>query len=174
MFPKQRYGRRLHALIASFLGIGYPRAHGQAGKSIVEHAVAVEVDFLSVAGLEEAELARRIKPDDRSNRRAFVMLHLPLRAANLILELPAGVLESIVEGECQIGIPLVLRRRPSHIHLAAVGKRETNVDLVQTAFAVMLTGPFQHDPARGYATPELSSCATCVAIGSISGVPAMP
>ena len=35
MFPEQRYGRRLHALIASFLGIGYPRAHGQAGKSIV-------------------------------------------------------------------------------------------------------------------------------------------
>jgi hypothetical protein len=71
MFPEQRYGRRLHALIASFLGIGYPRAPGQAGKSIVEHAVAVEVDFLSVAGLDEAELAGRIKPDDRSNRRAF-------------------------------------------------------------------------------------------------------
>ena len=30
-------------------------------------------------------------PDDRSNRRAFVMLHLPLRAANLILELPFNV-----------------------------------------------------------------------------------
>lgn len=77
------------------------------------------------------------------------MLHLPLGAANLILELPAGVLEGIVKGECQIGMPLVRRRRPSHIHLAAVGKCETNVDLVQSALAVMLTGSFQHDPISG-------------------------
>ena len=59
------------------------------------------------------------------------MLHLPLRAANLILGLSTGVLEDIVKSECQIGIPLVLRRRPFDIHLAAVWKRETNVDLVQ-------------------------------------------
>ena len=48
------------------------------------------------------------------------MLHLPLRAANLILELPAGVLEGIVEGECQIGMALIRRRRPFHIHLASL------------------------------------------------------
>ena len=101
------------------------------------------------------------------------MLHLPLRAANLILELPAGVLEGIVKGECQIGISLVCRRRPSHIHLAAVGKRETNVDLVKTAFSVMPTGPIQHDPARGYATPTLFELRH-VRRNSISGVPAIP
>ena len=49
MFPEQRYGRRLHALIAGFLGKGHARAHRPGGKSIVEHAVAVEVDFLSIA-----------------------------------------------------------------------------------------------------------------------------
>ena len=57
MLPKQLNGRRLRSLIAGFLGKGHARAHGQAGKTIVEHAVAMEIDFFSVAGLEEAELA---------------------------------------------------------------------------------------------------------------------
>jgi hypothetical protein len=83
------------------------------------------------------------------------MLHLSLRAANLILELPACVLEGIVDGECQIGMPSIRRRRPFHINLASVRKRETNMDLVKSAFAVMPPRPLQHDSARGYATPPL-------------------
>jgi hypothetical protein len=39
--------------------------------------------------------------------------------------------------------------------IAAVGKREMDVDLIQSALAVMLTGRFEHDPARCYAAPEL-------------------
>ncbi len=155
MLPKQLYGRRLRSLIAGFLGKGHARAHGQAGKTIVEHAVAMEIDFFSVAGLEEAELAGRIEPHDRSNRRALVMLHLASGAANLILELSARVLESIIESEGQVGMPLVLGRGTLYVHLAAVGKRETDVDLIQSALAVMLTGRFEHDPARCYAAPEL-------------------
>ena len=134
MFPKKPHGRRLGTFIARFLGKGYARSHLQTRESIVQHAVAVEVDLLSVAGLEEAEIAGRIKPHDRSNRRALMMLHLSLRAANLILELPACVFEGIVEGECQIGMAFVRWRRPFHIDLAAVRKRETNMDLVKSAF----------------------------------------
>jgi len=52
-------------------------------------------------------------------------------------------------------MPLVLGRGTLHVHLAAVGKRETDVDLIQSALAVMLTGRFEHDPARCYAAPEL-------------------
>ena len=83
----------------------------------------MEIDLLPVARLEEAELAGWIDSQDRPNRRALVMLHLSLRAANLILELPACVLKSIVDGECQIGMPVICRWCPFHIHLASVWKR---------------------------------------------------
>jgi hypothetical protein len=83
------------------------------------------------------------------------MFHLSLRAAHLVLELPAGVLEGIVKGECQIGMPFVRWWRPFYIHLATVRKGQTNVNFVKSAFAVMLTGPFQHDPTCCYATPTL-------------------
>ena len=83
------------------------------------------------------------------------MLHLASGAANLILGLSARVLESIIESKGQVGMPLVLGRGTLHVHLAAVGKRETDVDLIQSALAVMLTGRFEHDPARCYAAPEL-------------------
>ena len=66
---------------------------------------------------------------DPSDGLAFVMFHLTLRAAHLILKLPARVLESIVDGENQIGMPLICRWSSFHIHLAAVWKRETNTDL---------------------------------------------
>src|SRR6266480_178145 len=83
------------------------------------------------------------------------MLHLPLGAANLILKLPARVLKSIVDGKCQIGMPLIGRWRPFHIHLAAIRKRKTNMDLVKSAGPVMLTRSFQHHAAGGHTTPAL-------------------
>ena len=83
------------------------------------------------------------------------MFHLSLRAANLILELPTRVLKSIVDGECQIGMPVIRRWCPFHIHLASVWKRETDKNLVKSAFAVMPARPLQHDSARGYAPPAL-------------------
>jgi hypothetical protein len=84
-----------------------------------------------------------------------MMFHLALRAADLILQLPAGVFEGVVEGECEIRMPLIRRRSPFHIHLPAVRQRETDVDLVKPAGAVMLTGAFQHHPACSYTAPAL-------------------
>jgi hypothetical protein len=84
-----------------------------------------------------------------------MMFHLALRTANLILQLPAGMLEGVVNSECQIGMALICRRRPFHIHFATVGKGETNVDRIQSAFAMTLTRSLQHNAACGYATPAL-------------------
>jgi hypothetical protein len=84
-----------------------------------------------------------------------MIFHVALRAADLILELPARVFEGIVKGECEIRMSLIRRRGPFHIHLPAVRQQETDVDLVKPAGAVMLTGAFQHHPACGYTAPAL-------------------
>ncbi len=120
MFPQKLYGRCLRTLFAELLGKGHARAHVQPGKCTVENAVAVEVNFLAITGLEEAELTGRIDTHDRSRGQALMVFHLALRAADLILELPAGVFEGIVNGECEICMPLISRRRSFHIHLTAV------------------------------------------------------
>ena len=66
MFPQKLDGRCLRTLFAELLGKGHARAQMQAGKSVVENAVAVEVDFLAVTVLEKAELTGWINPYDRS------------------------------------------------------------------------------------------------------------
>ena len=129
-------------LVSRFLGIADARANPQTGKSIAENTVAMEIYFLAVAGLDEAELAGRIKPRHRPGGRPLVMFHLTLGAAHLILKLSARVLEGIVDGECQIGMPLVGRRSLFNVHLAAVRQRKADMNLVKAAGAVMLTGSF--------------------------------
>jgi hypothetical protein len=155
MFAEQPYGRRLRALVSGFVGERHARANLQVGKRVVEHAVAAEVDFLSIVGLEKTKLAGWIKPRDRSGGCAFVMLRLTLRTAKLVLQLPAGAFERVVERKIWVGVALIRRRRPFHIHLAAVRQGEPDMDLVKPALAMPKTGPFQHNAARGYTAPAL-------------------
>ena len=58
--------------------------------------------------------------------RAFVMLHLALHLAYLILQLPARALEGIVERVVDVRITLVVLRRAADIDLAAVRQGEVN------------------------------------------------
>ena len=66
MFPQKLDGRCLRTLFAELLRKGHAGAHVQPGKSLIENAVAVEVDVLAITGLEKAELPGRINPYDRS------------------------------------------------------------------------------------------------------------
>ena len=81
--------------------------------------------------------------------------HLPLRAANLILKLPAGALERIVDSKGQVGTPFVRRSGSLDVHFAPFRERKMNVNLIETADLVMLAGPFQHHPASRNAVPAL-------------------
>jgi hypothetical protein len=84
-----------------------------------------------------------------------MMLHLPLQVANLILQLPARPFERIVDGEIQIGMALIGLRGAVDIDFPSVGKRQTDVDLIKPAGAVMTAGCFQHHLACGHATESL-------------------
>ncbi len=83
------------------------------------------------------------------------MLHLPLAAARVILQLPARPLERVVDGEIQIRAPFVVRRGVLDIDLAAVGKREPNVDVIKTAGVMPLARTFHHHPASRHPAPAL-------------------
>jgi hypothetical protein len=84
-----------------------------------------------------------------------MVFHLPLQFANMILQLPARPLERIVDGERQVGMPLVGLRGAVDIDFPAVRKRQTDIDLVETTFAVMTAGTFQHHSASRHATKTL-------------------
>jgi hypothetical protein len=81
-----------------------------------------------------------------------VILDVTLHAADLILKLSTSVLKRVIDCECQVGMPLVCRRRPRNIDLSAVGEGESYMDIVQTTFVVSLTGSFHDDTACSYTT----------------------
>ena len=60
VFPKKLNGRRLGAPFSFFLGKCHARADLPLRERIGQHAVAVEIDLLSITGLEETELAGQI------------------------------------------------------------------------------------------------------------------
>ena len=99
MFSQQLHRARLLSLLAHFLGKGHATAPSQAGKRAVEYAVPMEINLPAVTGLDESKLAGGIEPHHRPNRGAFMVLHLSLQLANLILQLPARPLERIIDGE---------------------------------------------------------------------------
>ncbi len=152
VLPKQLHRARLRSPLAHFLGKDHARAHNQTRKAAVEHAVAMKIDLAAIAGFEETELAGRIQPHDCSNRLAFVVLHLPLQAADMILQPTTCPFESVVDGERQIGMPLVRLRGASDIDVSAVRERQTDVDLIESTCAVMAARSFQDDPASRHTT----------------------
>jgi hypothetical protein len=97
---------------------------------MAQHAIAMEVYFLTAAGFEESKLARGIDAYYSCHGWTFVTLDLALRAAHLILKLAPSVLKGVVNRECQVGMPFVLRRCSCHIDFSAVGKGETYMDFI--------------------------------------------
>jgi hypothetical protein len=148
MFSQQLHRTRLRSFLAYFLGKGYASAHSQARKRPVEHAVPVEIKFPAVTGLDESELAGGIEPRHRPNRGAFMVLHLSLHLAHTILQLPTRPFERIVDGERQVGMPLVRLCGADDIDFPAVRKRQADVDLVEATCAVMTTGRFSAPPGQ--------------------------
>jgi len=153
MFSDEPYRRSLRPTFGRFFRECHARAHLQAREPVVQDAIAMEIDLLTIARLDESELARRIEPYNRSDGGCLVVLGLPLHTANLILQLPPCVFKGIVDRECKIGVPFVPGRCPLYVHLAAVWKQQPNMDLVKSACSVMLARTFQHNAAGGYAAP---------------------
>jgi hypothetical protein len=130
VFAEKPHCRRFRSFFSHFLGEGHPRSDLEVRKSVVKDTIAMKVYLLAVGCFEKSVFAGRINPHHGSDRLGLMVLDLALRAANLVLELPTGVLEGIVDSKCQISMTLVRGRRPLHIYFAAVGKNKTDMDLV--------------------------------------------
>src|SRR6516162_232499 len=113
----------------------------------VEHAVAMKIDLVTVRGLQESELAGRVDGLHGRDRLTFVLFHLRLQTADLILQPSSCMLEGIIDGKPKIGVALVRRRRAPDVDFATIRARKMNVDLIKTASPVMYAGPLHHDPA---------------------------
>src|SRR5215831_17409715 len=90
---------------------------------------------------------------DQTLRLNLVHFDMALQPADLILQLSACPLESIVESKVDVRMPLVETWGASNIDLLPVRERHADVDLVETAGAVVFARCFHHHPAGGYA-PE--------------------
>jgi len=112
----------------------------------------MKIDLTAIGAFQEAELPGRIKPHDRSNRRRFVLLHLPLHSAHTLLQATTRPLEGIVERKIKVGMQFVRRCGTRDIDFPPVREREADVDLVKSATAVVSAGSLQYDPASGHAS----------------------
>jgi hypothetical protein len=84
--------------------------------------------------------------------RFCAMLDITTHKPCLILQLPSGALEGIIDGEGQIGIAFIRLRRTSHMNFATIGQREPNGHLVMTAGLMTIAGTFHNDAASGQPT----------------------
>jgi hypothetical protein len=87
-------------------------------------------------------------------------------AVDLILKLPAGALEGVVERKIEIGIAFVVLRRMADIDLAAFRQSEADIDLEEAALAMMIAGRFQHDAAGRDAAEVLLELADVLGDGA--------
>jgi hypothetical protein len=87
--------------------IGDRRAGLQTAECIVENAVSVKIDLAPVCRCDEPKLSCRIDPGDPAGRCRFMMLDLPLKPPDAILELAARTLERIVQRKVNVGEALV-------------------------------------------------------------------
>src|SRR6516164_6247287 len=152
MLSEQPNRACLGSFVAHFFGERNVRPHRQVVECAVEHAVAVKIDLVAIGSFQKTELAGSIEVLDGPDRLTLVMLHLALHSTHMVLQLSSRVLEGIIDGELQIGMALVRRRRTRDIDFATVRKRQMNVHLIETAGAVVPTRRLQHDPAGCYST----------------------
>ena len=59
----------------------------------------MKIDFVTIGGLQESELAGSIEALHGPHWLAFVLLHLSLHAANMILQSASRMLEGIIDGK---------------------------------------------------------------------------
>lgn len=155
VLPEQLHSARLWALVACLLRKCHARADRKARKAVIEHAIAMKVDFAAIARFQKPEFAGFIQPHDGSDRLGIVDLDLSFQLARLILKLPPRPLESIVDGKRHIRMSLIVLCRVSHIDFAAAWKRQMDVDLIERTRAVMASRRFEHNPAGRYSTETL-------------------
>jgi len=121
--------------------------HGETVECAIEHAISMKIDFVAVGGLQESKLTGRVDGLHGRDRLTFVLFHLPLQAADLILQPPSRMLEGIIDGKRKIGVALVRRRGAPDVDFATIRQRKMNIDLIEAAGPVMTAGPLHHDPA---------------------------
>src|SRR5262249_12052562 len=101
-----------------------------------------------------SRLARALLDDDEIGRPRLACDHIGLKAhvalqpTDLILELSARPLECIVESKMNVRMPLVQARRAPDIDLLSVRERQADVDLIETAGAVVFARCLHHDSTR--------------------------
>src|SRR6516165_2620740 len=108
----------------------------------------MKIDFAAVNGLQESEVTGRVDGLHGRDRLTFVLFHLPLQTADLILQPSSCMPEGIVDSKPKIGVALVRRRSAPDVDFATIRERKMNIDLIETAGPVMSAGPLHDDPAR--------------------------
>ena len=59
----------------------------------------MKIDFVTIGGLQESELAGSIEALHGPHWLTFVLLHLSMQAANMILQPASRMLEGIIDGK---------------------------------------------------------------------------
>jgi hypothetical protein len=80
----------------------------------------MEIDLAPIGCFEEAEFSGWINPRHSRGRLGLMVFHLALHLAHVILQLPPGVLECIVDCKVKVRLAVVFLWRPRDVDLAAI------------------------------------------------------
>ena len=117
MLAKSPDGACLRPLVSLLLDEGHPASQLKLGKSVINHAVTMEVDFKAFSSLEEAVILEQ--PGDGSDGLFGRHLHLALDAFDSVVELTFCPPECLGKRKAEVCMALVSTGRPRHIDLSS-------------------------------------------------------
>jgi len=152
--PRRAFGEwrdpaRLRPFFALLLREGDPLADFEAVEARLSDAVAMEIDFPPIGALQETIAILRHQFSDHARLRLRVMLHFAAHAPHLILQLTAGPVECVVEGEVEILMAFVLMRRAVDVDLPLVRETQMNLDFIGSTGMAMAARRPDRDVACG-------------------------
>jgi hypothetical protein len=133
---------RVHrAGLPPLLPLGYGQADLVADLQAIEaafhDAIAVEIDFLTIRGLDEAEaLFTHVPCDTPVQQRGLMMLCLAAQAADMVLKLPDDSVERIPHCDVRILVRVILRAL-SRYHDVAPGNHDLNAYPIEAALMMV-------------------------------------
>jgi hypothetical protein len=135
--------------LLTFAGMGEKAdfvANAQPVEGIVDDAVAVHVDLLSIGRQDEAVTLVREQTSDRAVLLRFMGLGLPTDAPGVVLKPPAHSIESIADGDIDVFMGVMFRRIASDGNFMS-GHLQIDAEVIDPPFSMVVMSAFDDDAA---------------------------
>jgi hypothetical protein len=152
MFAERRYPACLRPLLALLFHEAHARANFQAVEAGLADAVSMKIYLATIDAFQEAAtiLGQKLLHDAR---RVFIVnLHLAVHLPDLVLQVPDGSVEGVMQREFEALESLVQMRGALNCDFALVWQAEVYMNVVKPAGMMAVARRFHDDTASGKPT----------------------